>query len=112
MVDVGKLFEGIKSEASDQLENEIEEFLGQAKQDADEFIQFSAMKIEKYLRWWIKGTIDREQFMDLVEAISIDMTKLIGLHKSQEVVHRLQWASKKIITIFILGLAEVFKTIN
>jgi hypothetical protein len=78
MADFNQIFDDIKSQLGPLAEQNLKEFAGQGKQDAEAFLQQSRANLEKWMQQLANNDIDQDEFTFLVESqkAAAEMTAL------------------------------------
>jgi hypothetical protein len=68
MADFNQIFTDIKDQLGPLAEQNLQEFAGQGKQDAEAFLAQSRAELEKWIQQLANGDIDQDEFNFLVES--------------------------------------------
>jgi len=78
MADFNQIFNDIKNQLGPLAEQNLKEFAGQGKQDAEAFLEQSRANLSKWVQQLAAGEIDQDEFQWLVESqkAAAEMTAL------------------------------------
>jgi hypothetical protein len=78
MADFNQIFTDIKNQLGPLAKQDLQEFAGQGKQDAEAFLAESRANLEKWIQQLADGDIDQDEFNFLVESqkAAAEMTAL------------------------------------
>ena len=68
MADFNQIFTDIKNQLGPLAEQNLEEFAGQGKQDAEAFLEESRANLQKWIQQLADGAIDQDEFNFLVDS--------------------------------------------
>jgi hypothetical protein len=85
MADFNQIFTDIKNQLGPLAEQDLKEFAGQGKQDAEAFLEKSRANLKDWIQQLASGQIDQDEFTFLVESqkAAAEMTALQAANAGQ-----------------------------